>query len=72
MATTLTVERFEIFTVRNNRNHTVKVETDSFDLLFTLAFVHATEDDKGIAGIYPDSGLSQLACVFADGQIRRF
>ena len=66
------MERFEIFTVRGNRNHTVKVETDSFDYLFALALTHATEDDNGIASIYPDGGLFQLACVFADGQIRHY
>ena len=64
--------RFEIFTVRGNRNHTVKVETDSFDHLFALALTHATEDDNGIASIYPDGGLFQLACVFADGQTRHY
>lgn len=66
------MERFELFTVRNNRNHTVKVETDSFDYLFALALAHAMMDDKGVASIYPEDGLFQLACVFADGQIRRF
>ena len=66
------MERFEIFTVRGNRNHTVKVETDSFDYLFALALTHATMDDKGIASVYPDGGLFPLACVFADGQIRRY
>lgn len=66
------MERFELFTVRNNRNHTVKVETDSFDYLFALALTHATMDDKGIASIYPENGAFQLACVFADGQIRRY
>ena len=66
------MERFELFTVRNYRNHTVKVETDSFDYLFALALTHATEDDNGIASIYPDGGLFPLACVFADGQIRHY
>lgn len=66
------MERFEIFTVRNNRNHTTTVETDSFDVLFSLALVHATEDDKGIASVYLENGAFQLACVFADGQIRRY
>jgi len=66
------MERFEIFTVRGNRNHTVRVETDSFDYLFALALVRATEDDKGVASIYPENGALQLACVFADGQIRRY
>lgn len=66
------MERFEIFTVRGNRSHTVKVETDSFDHLFALALVHATEDGKGLASIYAEDGAFQLACVFADGQIRRF
>ena len=66
------MERFELFTVRNNRNHTVKVETDSFDYLFALAMAHAKRDDAGVASIYRDGGLFQLACVFADGQIRRY
>lgn len=64
------MERFEIFTVRNNRNHPVKVETDSFDHLFSLALAHAMRDDKGIASIYQCEGPIQLACVFADGQVR--
>lgn len=66
------MERFELFTVRNNRNHTVKVETDSFDYLFALALTHATMDDKGIASIYRENGAFHLACVFADGQVRRY
>jgi len=66
------MERFELFTVRNNRNHTVKVETDSFDYLFALALAHATMDDEGIASIYPENGAFHLACVFADCQVRRY